>query len=237
VQPRGGRKPPVGTLHARTTTENHAKPALVQESALCGAAQRECTGDRHTNRGRSPATLRKRPCKCDTHTHGGLTPAALVSARNECPRMCAVLVLQARFPNHGGLTPAALFRRAFGHRKNRFFADKRSRSDTRAGGVSPPWEPCTRAQRLKIAQSRRWYKSQPFAEPLNANAIAIRTYTVGGPPNEHACICAIEFPTPTAGSRPPLLSPHVTSVVERLRYRCCKCVTHTHGGLTSAAPG
>jgi hypothetical protein len=72
----GGRQPPVATLHASTTTENHAKPALVQESALCGAAQRECTGDPHTHPRRSGVTQWKRPCKCDTHTHGGLTIAA-----------------------------------------------------------------------------------------------------------------------------------------------------------------
>jgi hypothetical protein len=81
------------------------------------------------------------------------------------------------------------------HRENRYFVGRRSQRNTRAGGVSPPWEPCTRAQRLKITQSRRWYKSQPFAAPLNANATAIRTYTVGGPPNKHACVCANVFPT------------------------------------------
>jgi hypothetical protein len=36
--------------------------------------------------------------------------------------------------------------RAFVHRKNRFFAGKRSRHNTRAGGVSPPWGLLTRMQ-------------------------------------------------------------------------------------------
>jgi hypothetical protein len=58
---------------------------------------------------RPPATLQKRPCKCVTHAHGGLTPAA--------PDPDVALV----------------------HRKNRFFVGKRSCSNTRAGGVSPPW--------------------------------------------------------------------------------------------------
>jgi hypothetical protein len=140
------------------------------------------------------------------------------------------------------------------HRKNRFLAARRPHRNrsvkqnifanrnrasptisvraTKSGGRKPPWEPCTRAQRLKITQSRRWYKSQPFAAPLNANAPAIRIHTLGGPPNKHACVCANEFPTPTAGSRPPLLFPHETSVPERVRYWCCKCVcrTPTAGG-------
>ena len=37
----------------------------------------------------------------------------------------------------------------------------------------------------------------------------------------------VRFSTPTAGSRPPLLSPHVTSVPGRQRCRCCKCVSPT----------
>jgi hypothetical protein len=36
--------------------------------------------------------------------------------------------------------------RAFVHRKNRFLAGKRSRHNTRAGGVSPPWGLLTRMQ-------------------------------------------------------------------------------------------
>jgi hypothetical protein len=39
--------------------------------------------------------------------------------------------------------------RAFVHRKNRFFADTRAHCETRAGGVSPPWE------------TRRRCKAQP----------------------------------------------------------------------------
>ena len=71
-----------------------------------------------------------------------------------------------------GSRPPLLGERAFVHRKNRFFAGKRSRSNKGAGGVSPPWEPCTRGQRLKITQSRRWYKSRTFAAPLDATAPA-----------------------------------------------------------------
>jgi hypothetical protein len=161
--------------------------------------------------------------------HGGRTGAAPVSARDECPRPCAVSGLQARFPNHGGLTPAALASVRLCIEKI-VFRRQTFATQPRAGGVSPPWEPCTRAQRLKITQSRRWYRSQPFAAPLSANAPAIGTHTFGGPPNKHACVCAGALPTPTAGSRPPLLFPHETSVPERVRYRCCRRVSLTTAG-------
>jgi hypothetical protein len=72
----GGRKPPVGTLHASTTTENHGKPALVQESALRGTAERECNGDPHTHRRQSAEQARLCLRKRVSHIHGGLTPAA-----------------------------------------------------------------------------------------------------------------------------------------------------------------
>jgi hypothetical protein len=133
--------------------------AAIQErgaSAPRGYYQRQCNGDSPTHRWRSAEQARLDLRKRVSHTHGGLTPAAPVSARDKSPRTCAVSGLQARSPNHGGLTPAALFRRAFVHRKNRFFAGRRSYTNTRAGGVSPPWEPCTRGQRLKITQSRSW---------------------------------------------------------------------------------
>jgi hypothetical protein len=45
---------------------------------------------------------------------------------------------------------------------------------------------------------------QPPVATINTNATAIRTYTVGGPANNRACVCAIVFLIPTAGSRPPL---------------------------------
>jgi hypothetical protein len=71
--------------------------------------------------------------------------------------------------------------------------------------------------------------------PINANATAIPPHTVGGLPNKHAWICANVFPTPTAGRPAPLPFPLETSVGKRVRYRCCRRVTHAHGGLTPAA--
>jgi hypothetical protein len=70
-----GRQPPVRTLHGSTTTENHGKPALVQQSPF--AAPLDANGLAFV--GIVPAvsgTLRKRLCKCITHAHGGLTIAA-----------------------------------------------------------------------------------------------------------------------------------------------------------------
>jgi hypothetical protein len=161
--------------------------ATQERGALAprGTYQRECNGDPHIHRRRSAEQARLRLRKRVSHAHGGLTPAALVSARDECPRTCAVSVLQARYPHHGGLTPAALERRAFVHRKNRFFADKRSRSNTRAGGVSPPWELLTPIQRR--------FPHTPSAVPRTSTLASAQRLC------ERVCPGA-----PTAGSRPPL---------------------------------
>jgi hypothetical protein len=64
--------------------------------------------------------------------------------------------------------------RAFVHRKNRFFADKRSHCN-KSGGRKPP------------------------VVTINANAMAIPTHIVGGQPKKCACVYANEFPAPTAG--------------------------------------
>ena len=61
---------------------------------------------------------------------------------------------------------------AFAHRKNRFIARRRPYTNTRAGGVSPPWY------------------------LFNASSMAIRTNTVGGLPNKGACVCANVFRHP-----------------------------------------
>jgi hypothetical protein len=68
----------------------------------------------------------------------------------------------------------------FVHRKNRFLCWRTSASQYKSGGRKPP------------------------VVTITVNATAIRTYTVGGLQNKRACVCAIVFPTPTAGSRPPL---------------------------------
>jgi hypothetical protein len=88
---------------------------------------------------------------------------------------------------------------AFVHREYRFFADKRPRSNTRAGGVSPPWEPCTRGQRLKITQSRRWYESRPLAAPLNANALAFVSIVPAVSRDFKAALLQARFSNTTAG--------------------------------------
>jgi hypothetical protein len=51
----------------------------------------------------------------------------------------ALLPCRCGSVNHGGLTPPAPGAHAFVHRKSRNFAGKRSHSDARAAGVSPPW--------------------------------------------------------------------------------------------------
>jgi hypothetical protein len=84
-----------------------------------------------------------------------------------------------RYHTHGGLTPAALCGRAFVHRKNRFFAGKRSHCNTRAGGVSPPW--------LRDRDCNDVH--QPIGDSL---------------PRLSGIALASAFPHTTAGLRPPL---------------------------------
>jgi hypothetical protein len=83
------------------------------------------------------------PVRC--HCHGGLTPAAPDHDARYARRIRFPLPVRCHY--HGKATPAALCGRAFVHRKNRFFAGKRSHCNTRAGGVSPPWQLLTRMQR------------------------------------------------------------------------------------------
>jgi hypothetical protein len=105
-------------------------------------------------------------------------------------------------------------KRAFVYRTSRSFTGKcPHRRTTKSGGRKPP------------------------VVTINANATAIRTHTVGGVPNNRARVCANMFPTPTAGSRPPLLVAYTAAAADRrfrfartLRYprradarRSCEC--------------
>jgi hypothetical protein len=91
----------------------------------------------------SPADVRATTQERGASAPRGFTTAtapASVSTLRAVSRDFAEAPLQAPYGNHGGLTPAALFRRAFVHRKNRFLTGRRPHRNTRAGGVSPPWE-------------------------------------------------------------------------------------------------
>jgi hypothetical protein len=95
---------------------------------------------------------------------------------------------------------------AFAHRKNRFFARRRPYTNTRAGGVSPPWlgnRVCMGdSAHVHLRPSHRQARAGGVSPPwylYNASARAIRRYTVGGLPNRCACVCANVFPTRTAG--------------------------------------
>jgi hypothetical protein len=112
-----------------------------------------------SHRGDSPIVRRRTPLQLRYHTHGGLTPAA--------PDHDARYARRIRFPlpvrchTHGGFTPAALCGGAFVHRKNRFFAGKRSHCNTR-GGRKPPVENITPLH-IATADQRRYACLQPGA--------------------------------------------------------------------------
>jgi hypothetical protein len=126
-------------------------------------------------------------CECASANHGGLTPPLLcrTNARllgifdfrctrvtqprgADAPRSCVArmrvcwgfAVSAARvLPSHGGLTPPLLVVHAFVHRESRHFTGKRSRLQTGAAGVSPPWCTETHLQgryRKHAGNRRRW---------------------------------------------------------------------------------
>jgi hypothetical protein len=95
----------VATLQASTMTENHGNPALVQESALRGTAERECNGDPHTHRRQSAEQARLCPRTCFPHPRRAYT-------RRSWPdvRLCIAKVVfrrQTFAPRHksGGRKP------------------------------------------------------------------------------------------------------------------------------------
>jgi len=164
-----GRKPPVATLHGSTTTENHGKPALVQQSPLCGTAGRHCTEVRE-------------------HTTGGLR------------RLCGTVPASALPTPTAGSRPP-LLRTCVRASQKSFFAGKRSLCNTRAGGVSPPVEAKRRCKsQPRISDDMRAFTKSGGRKPpvfsLDANATAIGTRTLGGLPNNRACVCATSFPHP-----------------------------------------
>ena len=87
--------------------------------------------------------------------------------------------------------------------KKPFFAGRQSHRNTRAGGVSSPWETKRAADGVHLRRpavcGTRYARAggvSPPVVPLHANATAIRTYTVGGPPNNRARVYANVFPSP-----------------------------------------
>ena len=77
-------------------------------------------------------------CERVSANHGGLTPPALVL--HECASAGDLrFPLHARYLTMGGLRPPFLVVHAFVHRESRHFTGTRSRLQTGAAGVSPPW--------------------------------------------------------------------------------------------------
>jgi len=120
------------------------------------------------------------------------------------------------------------------HRENRYFVGRRSQRNTRAGGVSQPWQLSTRMHR-RSAHTPSAVRDDLVEAPLqvryphprraDARRSCFRTRRVS--PNVCGIGVAGALPTPTAGSRPPLLFPHKTSVCDRVQYRCCRRVCRT----------
>jgi hypothetical protein len=111
----------------------------------------------HTSR-RPPQLGWRTLSQLRSRTTGGLRPSRSCVARI---RVCwRFTVSGARaLPNHGGLTPPLLAVHAFVHRESRHFAGTRSRIQTGAAGVSPPWVAETHLQgryRKRAGDCRRW---------------------------------------------------------------------------------
>jgi hypothetical protein len=112
-----------------------------------GLAQGDC---------RRCADDRRRAYVMDNHG-GADAPRSCIARMRVCWGF-AVSAARA-LPNHGGLRPPLLAVHAFVHRESRHFADTRSRLQTGAAGVSPPWCTETRLQgryRKHAGNCRRW---------------------------------------------------------------------------------
>jgi hypothetical protein len=123
-------------------------PPWCAETRLQGryrkhAGDRRPVGERQCNRGRR-ASVASVPSHCAVALRTrfgesrGLTPPALVL--HECVSAVDLrFPLYARYPTTGGLRPPLLALHAFVHSKSRHFIGTRSRIQTGAAGVSPPW--------------------------------------------------------------------------------------------------
>jgi hypothetical protein len=91
--------------------------------------------------------------------HGGLTPPAL-GCRSHVAERCSIFpARRSCYLTTGGLRPPLLVVHAFVHRKSRHFTGTRSRIQTGAAGVSPPWCTETHLQgryRKRAGDCRRW---------------------------------------------------------------------------------
>jgi hypothetical protein len=93
-----------------------------------------------------------------TDNHGGLTPPAFVLHESASAGDLR-FPLHARYLTTGDSRPPLLVVHAFVHRESRHFAGTRSRLQTGAAGVSPPWVAETHLQgryRKRAGDCRRW---------------------------------------------------------------------------------
>jgi hypothetical protein len=175
-------------------------------------------------------------CRGGLQPHGGLTPAAPGRGFANRQTMFEFRGRASGSPIHGGLTFAALFRRAFVHRRNRFFAGGRSHRSTRAGGVSPPWY--VFGMRTRLRQSGALPLQTRFATPRRADAR--RSWL-----DVRLCIAKVVFspadvrtPTRERGALAPrgMFSECEPDYGNPAHCRCRRGL-QPHGGLTPAASG
>jgi hypothetical protein len=150
--------------------ETHLQGRYRKHAGDC----RRWAGGRYCNRGRREASVVFRVtgrwhCECASANHGGLTPPALVL--HECVSAGDLrFPLHARYPTTGGLRPPLLAVHAFVHRKSRHFTGTRSRLQTGAAGVSPPW--CAETH-LQGRYRKRGVRETAAAGLANVIAIAV----------------------------------------------------------------
>jgi hypothetical protein len=160
----GGLRPPLLYLAARAFVRKIATFAMHERNGAGAAGvsppwcaethlqgryckhapdRRRCADERYRNYGRE--------------SRGAYAPRSCVARMRVCWRF-AVSGARA-LPNHGGLTPPLLAVHAFVHRESRHYTGTRSRLQTGAAGVSPPWCAGSHLQgryRKRAGDCRRW---------------------------------------------------------------------------------
>ena len=152
-----------------------------------------------------------------------------------CRRMAPVSG-DARLPTHGGLTPAAPERMYVCASQKSLFRGQMFAPQRKSGGRKPPVAPMHAIViRSRMAHIRFGRYVSPVA-PINANATAIRTHTVGGLLTNGAGLCGCGFVHPRRADVRRSWS-LVRSSPNIARLQPTAFGSANHGGLTSAALG
>jgi hypothetical protein len=146
------------TTCVRATRSGWREPAVVSQTRFSAA----------TSLCRAEAT--RKPSVPNT-VATATTPAGSPARRRQSPATLRQAFLQARFPNtHGGLTPAALVNVRSCIAKIVFSPTNVRNCNTRAGGVSPPWDVLgmrTRNAEIQRVAVATWFPTSGRLTPVS----------------------------------------------------------------------